>query len=91
MDRLSPLDSSFLHVEDGITHMHIASSAIFEGPSPPYEHFVDLVASKLPLLPRYRQTVRFVPGASRAAGLGRRLPLQPRLPRAPHGATTARR
>ena len=62
MDRLSPLDSSFLHVEDGITHMHIASCAIFEGPSPPYEDFVDLVASKLPLLPRYRQTVRFVPG-----------------------------
>ena len=23
MDRLSPLDSLFLHVEDGVTHMHI--------------------------------------------------------------------
>jgi WS/DGAT/MGAT family acyltransferase len=62
MDRLSPLDSSFLHLEDGVTHMHIASCAIFEGPSPPYEDFVALVASKLALLPRYRQTVRFVPG-----------------------------
>jgi diacylglycerol O-acyltransferase len=62
MDRLSPLDSLFLHVEDGVTHMHIASCAIFERPAPPYEEFVDLVAAKLPLLPRYRQKVRFVPG-----------------------------
>ena len=62
MDRLSPLDSLFLHVEDGVTHMHIASCAIFEGPPPPYQEFVDLVARKLPLLPRYRQRVRFVPG-----------------------------
>ena len=62
MDRLSPLDSLFLHVEDGVTHMHIASCAIFEGPPPPYQEFVDLVAGKLPLLPRYRQRVRFVPG-----------------------------
>jgi diacylglycerol O-acyltransferase len=61
MDRLSPLDSSFLHIEDGVTHMHVASCSIFEGPPPPYGDFVDLIASKLPLLPRYRQTVRFVP------------------------------
>jgi diacylglycerol O-acyltransferase len=62
MERLGPLDSLFLHVEDGITHMHIASCAIFEGPAPPYEQLVALVASKLPLLKRYRQKVRFVPG-----------------------------
>jgi diacylglycerol O-acyltransferase len=62
MDRLSPLDSLFLHVEDGVTHMHIASCAIFERPPPPYQELVDLIASKLPLLPRYRQKVRFVPG-----------------------------
>jgi diacylglycerol O-acyltransferase len=61
MDRLSPLDSLFLHVEDGVTHMHIASAATFEGPPPPYEDFVRLVASKLPVLTRYRQKVRFVP------------------------------
>ncbi len=62
MDRLSPLDSSFLHVEDGVTHMHIASCAIFERPPPPYQELVELVAAKLPRLPRYRQKVRFVPG-----------------------------
>ena len=62
MDRLSPLDSSFLHVEDGITHMHIGSCSIFEGPAPHYDDVVALVNSKLPALPRYRQKVRFVPG-----------------------------
>jgi WS/DGAT/MGAT family acyltransferase len=61
MDRLSPLDSLFLHVEDGVTHMHIASCAIFERPPPPYDELVELVARKLPFLPRYRQKVRFVP------------------------------
>ena len=62
MDRLSPLDSLFLHVEDGITHMHIASCATFEGPAPSYGDFVDVLAGKLPVLARYRQKVRFVPG-----------------------------
>jgi WS/DGAT/MGAT family acyltransferase len=62
MDRLSPLDSLFLHVEDGVTHMHIASCATFEGPAPPYADLVELFESKLPALGRYRQKVRFVPG-----------------------------
>ena len=63
MDRMSPLDATFLHIEDGITHMHIASCALFEGPAPAYEEVVRLFAGKLPLVPRYRQKVRFVPGA----------------------------
>ncbi|MGH9015471.1 MAG: WS/DGAT/MGAT family O-acyltransferase [Acidimicrobiia bacterium] len=58
---MSPLDASFLHVEDSVSHMHIGSVAIFEGPPPPYEAFRDTVAGKLPLVPRYRQKVRFVP------------------------------
>ena len=62
MDRLSPLDSLFLHVEDGVTHIHIASCAIFERSPPSFEKLVDLIAGKLPVLPRYRQKVRFVPG-----------------------------
>jgi diacylglycerol O-acyltransferase len=63
MDRMNPLDATFLHVEDGINHMHIASCAIFEGPAPQYEALVELFRSKLALVPRYRQKVRFVPGA----------------------------
>ena len=60
-DRLSPLDASFLHVEDDFSHMHIGSVAVFEGPQPPFAALVDMVESKLDLVPRYRQRVRFVP------------------------------
>src|SRR5436190_2458517 len=60
-DRLSGLDASFLHLEDGPAHMHVASTTIFEGPSPSYEDFRDHVASRLHLVPRFRQKLRFVP------------------------------
>lgn len=66
MDHMSPVDSMFLSVEDGISHMHVGSCAVFEGPAPEYRDVVALIASKLPLIPRYRQKVRDVPG-----GLGR--------------------
>jgi diacylglycerol O-acyltransferase len=61
MDTMSPLDASFLHIEDAVSHMHIASVAIFEGPAPAYEDVVGMFRGKLPLVPRYRQVVRFVP------------------------------
>ena len=60
-DRLSPLDASFLHIEDDVSHMHIASVAIFEGPPPPFGDIVAMVDAKLDLVPRYRQKVRSVP------------------------------
>src|SRR5579862_5901227 len=60
-DRLSPLDSSFLHAEDGVSHMHIGSVGVFEGPPPPFEELRAMLEGKLALVPRYRQVVRFVP------------------------------
>jgi diacylglycerol O-acyltransferase len=60
-DRLSPLDASFLHIEDDVSHMHIASVAIFEGPQPAFAEIVAMVDAKLGLVPRYRQVVKFVP------------------------------
>ena len=42
MDHMSPLDSMFLHVEDGITHMHIGSCSVFEGPAPGYDEIVSI-------------------------------------------------
>ncbi|HET9077682.1 MAG TPA: wax ester/triacylglycerol synthase family O-acyltransferase [Acidimicrobiales bacterium] len=60
-ERLSPLDASFLHVEDGVTHMHIGSVSIMEGPPPVFDDLRDMVASKLPLVRRYRQVVKRVP------------------------------
>jgi diacylglycerol O-acyltransferase / wax synthase len=60
-DRLSPLDAAFLHVEDHVSHMHIGSVVVFEGPPPPFNDVVAMVDAKLDLVPRYRQKVRFVP------------------------------
>jgi len=61
VDRLSPLDTSFLHIEDGVSHMHIASISMLEGPAPRFSDVVEMVHSKLDLVPRYRQIVRTVP------------------------------
>jgi WS/DGAT/MGAT family acyltransferase len=61
VDRMSPMDASFLHVEDAVTHMHIGSVSIFEGPPPSYQAMQEMVAGKLHLVPRYRQVVRRVP------------------------------
>jgi WS/DGAT/MGAT family acyltransferase len=61
LERLSPLDAMFLHIEDGVSHMHIASVLLFDGPPPSYDEFASMVAGRLSLVPRYRQVVRFVP------------------------------
>ena len=63
MQPMSPVDALFLHAEDGVTHMHIGSCSIFAGPPPAIDEITMLVESKLPLLTRYRQKVRFVPAA----------------------------
>ena len=60
-DRLSPMDASFLHIEDDVSHMHIASVGVFEGPAPAYGAVTAMIAGKLALVPRYRQVVRTVP------------------------------
>ena len=60
-DRLSGLDSSFLHMERAGAHMHVASTIIFEGPAPSHAEFRDHLASRLHLVPRFRQKLRFVP------------------------------
>jgi diacylglycerol O-acyltransferase len=61
METMSPLDASFLHVEDAVSHMHIGSVGILEGPAPSHEQVMTAVAAKLALVPRYRQRVRFPP------------------------------
>ncbi len=61
MERLSALDAEFLHLEDGVTHMHIAGMCVFEGDPPTEGEVCELLASKLHAIPRYRQRVRAVP------------------------------
>jgi WS/DGAT/MGAT family acyltransferase len=60
-DRLSGLDASFLHLEDASAHMHVASVMLFEGPPPPYDDLLEAFERRLPLVPRYRQRLAFVP------------------------------
>ncbi|MDP9227474.1 MAG: wax ester/triacylglycerol synthase family O-acyltransferase [Actinomycetota bacterium] len=60
-DRLTGLDSSFLHLEQDGAHMHVASTTLFEGPAPAYVEFRDHIQSRLHLVPRFRQKLRFVP------------------------------
>jgi diacylglycerol O-acyltransferase / wax synthase len=60
-ERLTGLDTSFLHMERAGAHMHVASTSIFEGPAPSHREFRDHIASRLHLVPRFRQKLRFVP------------------------------
>jgi WS/DGAT/MGAT family acyltransferase len=60
-DRLSGLDASFLHLETGPAHMHVASTTIFDGPTPGYDELCDHIESRLHLVPRFRQKLRMVP------------------------------
>ena len=60
-DRLTGLDSSFLHLESDATHMHVAGCMVFAGEPPEYDEIVDEIVSRLHLVPRYRQRLAFVP------------------------------
>jgi diacylglycerol O-acyltransferase / wax synthase len=61
-DRLTALDSTFLHLEDRSTaHMHVASVMVFEGTAPTLQELVDHVLGRLHLVPRYRQRLAHVP------------------------------
>jgi diacylglycerol O-acyltransferase len=63
MDHLSPLDASFLDLEDQDPHasLAIASIAVIDGPVPGQEELIRAIRGRLPLVPRYRQKVRRVP------------------------------
>ena len=60
IERLGALDAEFLHVEDGVGHMHIAGACTFDGAPPAFEELERLVASKMHLIARYRKRVRSV-------------------------------
>ncbi len=61
-DRLTSLDSTFLHLEDhSPAHMHVASVMVFEGDAPTHQELVEHVQARLHLVPRYRQRLAYVP------------------------------
>jgi diacylglycerol O-acyltransferase / wax synthase len=59
MDRLSPVDVSFLDQEKQGSHMHIGAVMTFEGPPPTREDLRAHIESRLHLVPRYRQKLAF--------------------------------
>jgi diacylglycerol O-acyltransferase len=61
--RLSPLDASFLYLEQPTTPMHVGAVSIFQRPGSgfDYDGLVDLIEQRIALVPRYRQKVRHVP------------------------------
>jgi diacylglycerol O-acyltransferase len=61
LDRLTSIDASFLHQEGPTSHMHIGGVLIFEGPPPGLGEYIDHVASRLHLVPRYRQKLATPP------------------------------
>ena len=60
-NRLTALDSAFLHIENTGAHMHVASVMTFEGAPPAYDDLLDALESRLHLVPRYRQRLADVP------------------------------
>jgi len=62
-DRLSPLDASFLFIEESTTGMHVGGLMTFEAtPAFDADRFVALIGERLASVPRYRQKIRDVPG-----------------------------
>jgi WS/DGAT/MGAT family acyltransferase len=59
--RLTGLDASFLHLENGGAHMHVAGVMLFDGEPPDYEALVAATEARLHVVPRYRQKLAFVP------------------------------
>ncbi len=64
VDRLSPLDVSFLYLEGPTTPMHVGSVCVLQQPEGgfDYDRLVDLISQRIALVPRYRQKVKSVPG-----------------------------
>jgi diacylglycerol O-acyltransferase / wax synthase len=54
LDRLTPIDASFLHQEGPTSHMHVGGLTIVEGPAPSIEEFLEQIRRRLHLVPRYR-------------------------------------
>jgi WS/DGAT/MGAT family acyltransferase len=61
-ERLTPLDASFLYLEEAGAPMHVAGVLVLEPVDGGLDALAELVEARLPLVPRYRQRVVPVPG-----------------------------
>lgn len=61
LDHLTVLDELFLHLEGPNTPMHVGGVTVFEGPPPDYEDVLEMVGTRLHMVPRFRQKLAMVP------------------------------
>lgn len=63
-DRLTPMDVSFLYLEEPTTVMHVGTVMVFDPPSAGFDYTTLLrhISARIAFVPRYRQRVRQVPG-----------------------------
>jgi diacylglycerol O-acyltransferase / wax synthase len=59
LDRLTPVDASFLHQEGPVSHMHIGGLTVVEGPPPSMDEFLEQIRRRLHLVPRYRHKLAY--------------------------------
>src|SRR5580704_9461303 len=59
LDRLTPVDASFLHQEGPVSHMHIGGLTLIEGPPPTMAEFLEQIRRRLHLVPRYRHKLAY--------------------------------
>ncbi len=82
-DRLSPLDVSFLYIEEPTTPMHVGGVAVFQPPETglDYERLAHLVRQRIVLRAAIPAEDPEGAGRPRQTRLGRRRQLRPQLPR----------
>lgn len=63
-DRLTPIDNSFLSLEEGNTPLHVGNVLVFDAPASGFDHdaLVAHIEQRLAYVPRFRQKIRQVPG-----------------------------
>jgi diacylglycerol O-acyltransferase len=62
VERLNPLDASFLYLEEAATPMHVGGLLVLDAPPGGLDALAALIEARLALVPRYRQRVVEVPG-----------------------------
>jgi len=55
MERLSTEDHALLSIEDDVSAVHGLTIGVFGGPQPSFDDLLDLVRSRIPFVPRFRQ------------------------------------
>jgi diacylglycerol O-acyltransferase / wax synthase len=59
LDRLTPIDASFLHQEGRHSHMQVGGLIAVEGPPPTIDQLLEQIRRRLHLVPRYRQKLAY--------------------------------